>query len=626
MKDLNFNTTKFLIKDFELFHNNINPKKLKRFAVGKACIEATDSMKKRIKERDQIVDKTFALDVNTEESAIRKNIKKGFLTQQNLHSIICLFFHKFDPGDKFYQPYSATRVKNFLKSLELSNNEPGSVMSFRDFFGKLDIPQSYSSDFEIQIDENWNFELPIHQEVADYPPMDIYEEDQPIPSNIKTENQTAKSLKSRIISNARFFINLLKRNYLIIIGYVFSSISFIVLPIAIIGIYKEYHSDSERKIFKKQTAPYWGMIILFLIFSVLAIIVLMNFTDNRSNDNFQNSNAFDVRFNGNGFVSVHNLTKKGSPFDVGMENKIFAEPNDTIIVSITMSNITQGDINDAKFSLTPRISGSSNNHKFIGTLSAVGYYPVSDEAFVYSDMNTTLRKIDKTVLQYCEKPSRQVFVNDEFSPLIFSSGLSISRINKNIENAVILNVYYVVENFSNDDIALFDNNPAKNGLGFFSINYCSPYCENKLKEITIPELYGEEKFKFYTFVNYRNKGSVNILNAKIRLIFDDITAQNELRIRAELFGENVAPIFDAVVVKFNGQKRYNIESKKGRFYNDHEKNNPNKCKGYRRDEEVDVSNIREKGVLIGKLDTYMEGWCDEGYFIMEFVIEEVKPL
>lgn len=618
MKDLNFNTTKFLINDLELFHNNINPKKLKRFAVGKACIEATDSMKKRIKERDQIVDKTFALDVNTEESAIRKNINAGFLTQQNLHSLICLFFHQFKPGDKFYQPYSATNMQNFLKSLELVHNEPGSVKSFRDFFGKLDIPDLYKSDFEIRIDEHWNFEVPINEEVIDVPAISPSEGIETIPENFKSKEKIAKSPKEKIISAYEFLMNLFKRNYLIIIGFLFSSFSYIVLPIASIGIYKTYYSGSERKVFKKEAFPYWGMLILNLFFSILSIIFLVKFVNHQPYENYQYSSIFDVPFNGNGFVTVHNLSKNGKVMDLGKENNVMANVNDTIIVSVTMSNISDEFVENIRFGLTPRISGSSNYHKFVGTLSGSDIYPVSDAAIVYSKFNTTLKQIRSPFLQFYGERELS-FIDEVSSDLIFTKGYPIARLDKGLKNSITLCVLYRVENtFQNDEMGVFDNDPSGNGLGFFSINYCEKKCANQFKEITIPVLNDNEKFTFYTFVNYRNKGSINIHNAKVKLFFDDFSIDNELKITSELSGENVLPKYDWVKVKYSEKAKYMLSSPIGYLTNNHEENNPYKCKEYIRDEKIDVTKIRSQGITIGKLDTYMDGRCDEGYFIMEW--------
>tara|TARA_R110002124_G_scaffold17532_3_gene73499 strand:+ start:380890 stop:383088 length:2199 start_codon:yes stop_codon:yes gene_type:complete len=159
MGDSNTTTTKFIIKDKELFNNSLNPKNLKRYAVGYACVDAIDSMVLRIKNRDRISDLSFHIDVNKGESAIRKNIKSGVLTQQTLQAIICLFFHKFDKGHKYYQPYTIDDIYGFFSSLELVHNEPGSVIRFRNFFSILDIPDRFEN-FEIIIDENWIFEQP----------------------------------------------------------------------------------------------------------------------------------------------------------------------------------------------------------------------------------------------------------------------------------------------------------------------------------------------------------------------------------------------------------------------------------------------------------------------------------
>ncbi len=152
-------TTKFFIKDYALLIKSLNPKGLGNFSIGKACVKAIDSMESRISKRDNISKGLVQLNANTNEASIRKNIKKGFLTQQNVHSILCLLFHDFEIGHKFYQPYTEKSISSFLNSISLSHNKPGSVLDFRDFFARLDIPDNYDSGYEITIDENWNFNL-----------------------------------------------------------------------------------------------------------------------------------------------------------------------------------------------------------------------------------------------------------------------------------------------------------------------------------------------------------------------------------------------------------------------------------------------------------------------------------
>lgn len=434
------------------------------------------------------------------------------------------------------------------------------------------------------------------------------------------ENKDWKALTDFYFKKISEFI---KRNYLIIIGYVFSFVPFIVLPIASVGIYKNYKVDSENDGSKKGVYLYSGMLILYLLFTVLSTVVLIKFAKNQLLENLQYSSVFDVPLAGNGFVSVHNLTKKGRSIDIGTENSIYAEPNDTVIVSVTMSNISNNIIEDTRLSLTPRISGNSNYHKFIGTLSGIEIYPVSDPAIVYTDMNTTLKPIYGAFLQYSGNADKVVYLNEDNSNLIFSKGFPVSRVDKGFDNAVILNVPYVVEtSLQEGDRAIFDKNPAGNGLGFFSINDCESNCANKFKEITVPALKDNEKFIFYTFVNYRNKGTINIQNAKVKLFFDNFSTNNELQIKAELSGENVIPIYDEVKLRYKKLDNYNLKSEVGLLGNNHEMNSPNKCKGYTRNEKVDVTNVRSDGILIGKLDTYNNGWCDEGYFIMKFEIEK----
>ncbi len=213
-------------------------------------------------------------------------------------------------------------------------------------------------------------------------------------------------------------------------------------------------------------------------------------------------------------------------------------------------------------------------------------------------------------------------VSDESTPLIFSTGLPVARVDKGIKNSVVLSVFYVVESSIQEEIPIFDKNPAGNGQGFFSINNCEFGCANKIKEITIPVLKDKEKFTFYTFINYRNRGSINIQNAKVKMSFDYISNENELQIRSELSGENVLPVYDLVKIKNQTEQRYNLNPVSGYLFNNHEENSPYQCKGYAKTELVDVSNLLTEKILIGTLDTYKNGWCDEGYFVTKWEVKK----
>ncbi len=137
-----------------MFKGSLNPSS-KKFRIHLAAVEAVDNMKGRIGLRENKKPGSLNFNASTDESGIRKAIKNGSISQSILHALLCLLFNEFN-NDKYSQPYSLESVKGFLSSIKLDHNEPGSITKFEDFFAQLEIPEKFG-DFEITIDDHWNF-------------------------------------------------------------------------------------------------------------------------------------------------------------------------------------------------------------------------------------------------------------------------------------------------------------------------------------------------------------------------------------------------------------------------------------------------------------------------------------
>lgn len=176
-----------------------------------------------------------------------------------------------------------------------------------------------------------------------------------------------------------------------------------------------------------------------------------------------------------------------------------------------------------------------------------------------------------------------------------------------------------VENLLTENVqGMFDPDPSGHGQGFLSISRVEQNIANEYDYGKVPNLKDGEKFEFIAFIDFHNMGILDIKNAKGKINYSYNPQRNELTLTGELFGDNVASIYDTSVLT-EYLPNYEIHFVKGKIENTHYSTDAHYCAGYQYDIPIGEE-VLEEGVSLGVLDTYQEGWCDQGYIYAQFEV------
>lgn len=168
----------------------------------------------------------------------------------------------------------------------------------------------------------------------------------------------------------------------------------------------------------------------------------------------------------------------------------------------------------------------------------------------------------------------------------------------------------------------FDSNPAGTSTGFVSISGSPAIdscrgCANQNSSINVSIPNPGDTDQFSVFIDFRNQASESsantISNARGRFSISGST------ITGRLTGTNAtnSGLTDSVSVN-NLPRDYEINFVSARVENTHA--NPESpgsefCQGYNENFRVTESTLFGSGALIGDLDTFKGGWCDQGYVV-----------
>ncbi|MCI5051415.1 MAG: hypothetical protein MRY57_03840, partial [Candidatus Pacebacteria bacterium] len=168
----------------------------------------------------------------------------------------------------------------------------------------------------------------------------------------------------------------------------------------------------------------------------------------------------------------------------------------------------------------------------------------------------------------------------------------------------------------------FDNNPANSSTRFVSIasnDSANSANQNDSFSVNIPN-YGDTD-EFTVFIDFRNEGSGTITNTRGK--FNNITNLiTNGTITGTLTGNNAtnSGLNDQAYLQ-NLPQDFEIEFVNAYIENTHGTTDPQFCAGYNRNDPVSESQLFGSGANIGDLDDYQNGWCDQGYVVANFRIE-----
>lgn len=168
--------------------------------------------------------------------------------------------------------------------------------------------------------------------------------------------------------------------------------------------------------------------------------------------------------------------------------------------------------------------------------------------------------------------------------------------------------------------ANFNTDPSNNGFGFVSINSGNePNMANSKDVLNIPDLKEGTDFTFTVFMDFHNNGQATIYNAKGSLDIVNPNDNGKLIIKGKLFGQNINEITDETYLT-NYRNNYKIELMGGYIENTHGTTDPEFCGGYNMKSDILKSQPIQQPIIIGDLDSYKKGWCDQGYIVYNFRI------
>ena len=167
----------------------------------------------------------------------------------------------------------------------------------------------------------------------------------------------------------------------------------------------------------------------------------------------------------------------------------------------------------------------------------------------------------------------------------------------------------------------FDPDPAGIGTGFLSIheNHGDDLA-NVYDDLIFIKTNKGERFMFTVYLDFRNKGLVDIKDAVAKLHFNDTITQEIAIISAELTAPDVASIYDTTTISNISDT---LVLKLERAYVENSHTAPN-CEGYKHKIDLSQEELKTKTVSLDVLDTYENGWCDQGYVVFDISIENIS--
>lgn len=164
----------------------------------------------------------------------------------------------------------------------------------------------------------------------------------------------------------------------------------------------------------------------------------------------------------------------------------------------------------------------------------------------------------------------------------------------------------------------FDQNPAGGSTQFLSIksgNACSN-CANQNNSVSVNIPNPGDTDRFTVYMDFRNEGNATIYNAEGKMNLPSSGGT----ISGTLSGQGASSISDTVFLT-NLPNDYDIDFVSGYVENTHGSTDPQACAGYNQNFSISGSQVLGGGVPLGDLDTVYNGWCDQGYLIATFEIE-----
>lgn len=170
----------------------------------------------------------------------------------------------------------------------------------------------------------------------------------------------------------------------------------------------------------------------------------------------------------------------------------------------------------------------------------------------------------------------------------------------------------------------FNPDPTKTGIGFLTVNSTNNNdTANVYDQITLPKLEGNQEYVFWAFIDFHNQGKKEIKDARATIHFKNDSTNGVLILTGKLSGQDVGSIFDTVNI-YNFNSNYEVVFQQGYIENTHAETDPEYCQGY--NYRIDIGKeIVTTGVSLDVLDTYYNGWCDQGYVIVQFSIRKKTP-
>lgn len=166
----------------------------------------------------------------------------------------------------------------------------------------------------------------------------------------------------------------------------------------------------------------------------------------------------------------------------------------------------------------------------------------------------------------------------------------------------------------------YDLDPSNSGFGFVSISEGEnePGNANKQNSLSIPKLNKNDRFVFTIYLDFHNNGKSDILKSSAKIEFA-ILNDEKLSIKGIFNGKNISPQTDLAYL-YDFKDSYSIKFLSGSIENNHSTTDSTECEGYNISKVLSKSDIFNKGVNLGILDTRYKGWCDQGYVIATFEI------
>lgn len=611
MKEKDFRTTKFKIIEPDALDRVLNPSRFSRFPVGKACIEAISSMKDRIQEKDSTLENSFKFDVNTEESGIRTNLKNGIITQQNFHSIICLFFHQFEDDFKYYQPYKNEHIDSFFSCLQVIHNQAGSVKEFKEFYNMLDIPEHFQ-EYVLSVDTKWSFNNTPQEEIDSSADFEIEKEDDSIQEETNSYVDSEFGIETYKTSPPTNKPNPKLRNRYIIASVVVSILVLFLIPL-LISLFSN-KPDPESDI----TA------IDFTPVQPIESIDFTDFTSSTPNSKLVTDTVtqFYTMMFGKGTTTIHNFSIDGKGKRLlGNKDRTFAKIGDTIFVSSLVATIAEDYIKNVKVELSHYDSSHGVVHTLIGKLSGYNVEDVIDRAFLYTSKSSKLRNLNQTFYQINNSKSQLYYFNENENYDLFNGGYNLGDLFPGFDNYYSIVTQFVVEAKDIGEEPVFENNPYNLDMGHTSVQLDEATVSDVL-HLSIPNYLDSQEFE--VVMDLINISNSTISDARAWMTFDSFAESTipylpiigQLSVSDSVFSTDVTYLT-------NLPKKWRLSLRRVDLFNHLQESCDSTTNDYNRS--VDASEFLKHGIKLPILTT-KEGNtenlpCSSGFIKARFKIE-----